>query len=125
MLYYSESQTFQIKQVDLSVTPINPTTLVGSFGIGGHFDGPAPIALINKPGDLILNSKEDLLYFIDGSSIRSINLDDSISGEYQVATISKETLSEQVSSIVMVREHYLLNQHIYIMKLAPVKTLST
>ena len=87
-LFYSESQTFQIKQVDLSVNPINPTTLAGSYGIGGHFDGPASIALLNKPGDLVLNSNQDLLYFIDGSSIRSINLDDSISGEYQLATIS-------------------------------------
>ena len=88
MLYYSEAETFQIKQVDISVLPLSPTTIAGSYGIGGHFDGPASIALINKPGDVILNSSDNLLYFIDGSSIRSVNLDNSIAGEYQVATIS-------------------------------------
>ncbi len=88
ILYYSEPKTFQMKKVDLSISPLSPTTLAGSYGIGGHFDGPATIALINKPRDVILNSSDDLLYFIDGSSIRSINLDNSITGEYEVATIS-------------------------------------
>lgn len=88
ILYYSEAQTFQIKQVDLSVLPLSPTTLAGNYGIGGHYDGPASIALLNKPSDVILNSSGNLLYFIDGSTIRSVNLDNSITGEYQVATIS-------------------------------------
>lgn len=87
-LYFSEPKTYQIKKVNLSVTPMSPETLVGLHGLSGHYDGGSSIALINKPRDVILNRNGSVLYFIDGSCIRSINLDDANSGEYETATIA-------------------------------------
>jgi hypothetical protein len=75
-IYFTEWQTYQIKMLDLtkSSTESNITTLAGINTIQGHFDGPSRYALLNRPGDLALNKDATRLYFIDGSSIRSIDL---------------------------------------------------
>jgi len=75
-IYFTEWQTYQIKMLDLSKssTESNITTLAGINTIQGHFDGPSRYALLNRPGDLALNKDATRLYFIDGSSIRSIDL---------------------------------------------------
>ena len=88
ILYYSDAKNYQIKMLDLSDSTSTPVTIAGFNGLSGHYDGPSSIALINKPRDVILNQSGSVLYFIDGSCVRSINLDNSITGEYDVATIS-------------------------------------
>ncbi len=89
-IYFSEWQTYQIKMIDLtkSVTEANITTLAGVNTIQGHFDGPNRYALLNRPGDLALNKDGTRLYFIDGSSIRSIDLTNlGTSGDLTISTI--------------------------------------
>ncbi len=76
-LYFAEWQTRQIKVIDLTVsgTASNVATLAGIAGVQGHYDGSVEYALINKPGAMQLNEKENRLYFIDGSTVRSLNLE--------------------------------------------------
>jgi len=92
-LYFSEKNNSQIKVVDLSQSDLNPVTLAGIKGINGHFDGPNTSALLGNPGDLALNQAEDKLFFIDGSTIRSVNLElVPVGEELEVSTISGDPL---------------------------------
>lgn len=86
-LFLSEYQSSTIKVVDLvrdtntdSLINLTITTVAGIQGISGHFDGSSELALLSRPRALSLNKKEDSLYFIDGSTIRYINLDNFSNG---------------------------------------------
>ncbi|MCJ8347601.1 FG-GAP-like repeat-containing protein, partial [bacterium] len=81
-LFISEYTNNTIKIVDLvrdvdtsSLINLKLTTLAGFDNISGHYDGSTDIALLSRPRALSLNKVEDSLYFIDGSTIRYINLE--------------------------------------------------
>ena len=88
-LYYTEQNQLLIKSLNLSAASLAPETIAGIQGLKGHLDGAVSIALINSPGDLALNQAKDKLYFIDGSSIRALNLFPSeVTGDLEISTIS-------------------------------------
>ena len=81
-IFISEYQSNTIKTIDLvrdintgSLSNLTITTIAGFDQISGHFDGSTELALLSRPRALVLNDNEDSLFFIDGSSIRYINLE--------------------------------------------------
>ncbi|MCO4782530.1 MAG: VCBS repeat-containing protein [Candidatus Cloacimonetes bacterium] len=95
-LFLSEYQSNTIKMANLirdtntqSMTNLTITTLAGFDNISGHYDGSTSLALLSRPRALSLNKNEDSLYFIDGSTIRYINLENLSNGlSLEVNTIA-------------------------------------
>jgi hypothetical protein len=91
-LFYSERNSFLVKMIDLSQSSPSPVILAGIVGLKGHFDGPNSSALLNDPGDMAINRAEDKLFFVDGSTIRIVNLELlDLGGDLEVSTISGDS----------------------------------
>ena len=90
-IFWSDANRYVIRYQDLNVaqSATTVTTLAGIDNLQGHFDGSNSIALLNQPGQMVLNAKQNELYFVDGSTIRSVNLELLQNGsELEVATVS-------------------------------------
>ena len=68
-LFVADTGASTIRQIKIATSVV--TTLAGSAGKSGSFDGTGPSARFSQPGDLSLDN-EGNLFVVDGSTVRKV-----------------------------------------------------